>query len=327
MKIYIYYNITEKPWGGGNSFLKAFRNYIHRSRKDVEIVTSINDDYDVFFMNGGHKDQGVYIDLKEVGKIARPSLIKRFLGKKRPEIIYRLDGARFRYSKTRSEMDDLQFKALSLADHAIFQSEECLDSFKEVGYSGKNYSIILNGVDQTIFNTHGKTRWDRGTTVKILSTGWSSNIHKGFEVISLFSEIEGVESYFVGNWCKEVDVRKVKVIPPVKQEELSLYYKDSDLFLHAAEDDPCPNVVLEALCSGLPIIYHNSGGTKELAANYGVPLPEIISKESLTATIKKIKTDYGLYVDRIENDMKRFSIDTVAEQYLAVFEKVLRSEG
>ena len=47
-------------------------------------------------------------------------------------------------------------------------------------------------------------------------------------------------------------------------------YKSSDVFLHPSENDNCPNVVLEAMSSGLPIIYHNSGGTPEIASDYGV---------------------------------------------------------
>ena len=34
IKVYIYYNITEKPWGGGNSFLKSFKKYIIANRSD-----------------------------------------------------------------------------------------------------------------------------------------------------------------------------------------------------------------------------------------------------------------------------------------------------
>lgn len=323
MRIYIYYNITDKPWGGGNSFLKAFRNYIISNRKDIKIVNSINDEYDIFLMNGGHKDQGIYIDLEEVVRYTRPSCLRKFFKKGNAKLIYRLDGIRLRYNKTTSEMDELQFSALKLADHIIFQSKECLMSFREIGYRGQNYSIIYNGVDQDIFNINGRVKRNKDNMIKILSAAWSSNIRKGFEIISLFSEIEGVESFFVGNWCKEVSSRNVKIHTPVKQEDLSKHYNNCDLFLHAAQNDPCPNVVLEALSSGLPVIYHNSGGTPEIASNYGVPLPDLISKESLQETLDKIMGNYDLFFNRIEKNMMNYSMESVAEQYLKVFEKVI----
>ena len=326
MKVYIYYNITDKPWGGGNSFLKAFRNYIIHNRKDITLVNSINGEYDIFLMNGGHKDQGIYIDLDEVVKYAKPFSLKKIFTKKKTKVISRLDGIRIRYNKTKSEMDELQLNASKLADYVIFQSRECLMSFREIGYRGQNYSIIYNGVDQDIFNINRKLKWDKDNGIKILSAAWSSNINKGFEIMSLFSEIEGVESHYVGNWCKEVNPRKVNIHPPVKQEELSKHYNKCDLFLHAAQNDSCPNVVLEALSSGLPVIYHNSGGTPEIASNYGVPLPDVISRESLQVTLDKIKSNYEFLYSRIESDMSNFSINNVAEQYLKVFEKVLNED-
>lgn len=36
--------------------------------------------------------------------------------------------------------------------------------------------------------------------------------------------------------------------------------------------DPCPNSVLEAMATGLPILYSNSGGTPELVGNAGISM-------------------------------------------------------
>lgn len=325
LKIFIYYNITEQPWGGGNSFLKAFKKYlITQKNQEIEIIDNIKKDYDIFFMNGGHKDQGKYIDINEIKKIKYGTFFEKLFGKKKDiKIIYRLDGARYKYNKTKSLMDELQYKALNLADYTIFQSKECVDSFKELGYHGENHCIIYNGVDQDIFNFNGKKFWDKKQNLKILSCTWSSNIHKGFEVISKFSEQADVESYYVGNWNNDVDKRKVKIIPPIKQEELAKLYKESDVFLHAAENDPCPNVVLEAMSCGLPIIYHNSGGTPEIAGKYGIPLPENITDETISQLLDNMKENYDKFVDLLKNDKEKFSIKTTAEEYISVFKKVL----
>ncbi len=327
IRVYIYYTITHKPWGGGNSFLKALKHYINHKQNDLfEIVEDIHDDYDIFFMNGGHKNQGVYIDLQEISTIKRKISWLSFL-KNHKKIVYRLDGARYKYNKTRSEMDDLQFQATQFADHIIFQSQECVESFVALGYKDHKHSIIYNGVNQTIFNTKEKYFWDGKSALKIFSANWSANIHKGYPAIAAFSEHSEVASYFVGNWHQETPSKNVNVLPPVPQEELANYYKNCDVFLHAAQNDPCPNVVLEALSCGLPVLYHNSGGTKEIAAPYGLPLPDEITPESIHAVLQEMRSRYHEFKTAILRDMEKFSIEVVGEQYLEVFKKVVNGES
>lgn len=321
IKIYIHYNITDKPWGGGNSFLKAFRDYIRNHKKDhYKVVNKITKDCDIFFMNGGHKGQGVYLDLAEIKEIKNK---KRLFQKNKRKIIYRLDGARYKYIKEKSVMDELQYEALQYSDFVIFQSQECLESFAELGYNKNNYVTIHNGVNQQIFNTYNKSFWDKKEKLKVFSCNWSANLHKGYKTIAKFSENENVESHFVGRWNNEVDPKNVKILPPMEQKELANYYKKCDVFLHPAQNDPCPNVVLEAMSSGLPVIYHNSGGTPEIASKYGICLPDVINNKSIDAIIKDLTEQYDRYVKLLKDDSEFFSINNVAEKYLSIFNKVI----
>jgi len=331
MRLFIYYNTTDKPWGGSNSFIKAFKKYINNKRKvAIQLVTDINADYDIFFMNGcsksAAKGKRTSINLKEIEKIKKygyTSFIKRVLSKKiKKKIVYRLDGLRAIYNNEFSPMDELQIQASNFADHIVFQSKHCLDSFKSFGYNKNNYSIITNGVDQAIF-TMRKRLWNKIDKLKIFSANWSSNPNKGFRTIAAFSENERIESYFVGNWPDKIDKKNVIFFPPMKQEELAKRYKKCDIFLHAAKNDPCPNTVLEALSCGLPVIYHNSGGSVEIAKEYGVPLPKLINDETIQTTLEKIKQNYDVLVKRIIRDRQEFSIDYVAEKYIEVFSKLL----
>ena len=325
IKICIYYNITENPWGGGNSFLKAFKKYILSERADKFIVVdTIKDYYDILLVNGGHKDQGVYIDIKEISRAKNGSFFKKLLGKTSPKMLYRLDGARSNYTKTAvSAMDRLQYQALGLADFTIFQSQDCLTTFQQIGYQGTRHVIIHNGVDQGMFNTNGKSFWNKEGKLKIFSANWSSNIHKGYSVIADVSEHEEVESYFVGNWPENVDKKNVTTLPPMKQQALAEYYKSCDVFLHAAQNDPCPNVVLEALSCGLPVLYHNSGGTPEIASEYGMALPDTVDQHTIASTIDRLASEYNPLVAKIMRDHHRFSINRVADQYLSIIENLL----
>lgn len=324
MKIYIYYEETDKPWGGSNSFIKAFKRYLkEKKREEIKIATDIDGDYDLFFMNTGLKAPGVQIGIDEIQKIKKYGYIKltKRLFRENPgkKIVYRVDGLRVIYNDQWDKMDDLQLQASYLADHIIFQSKHCLASFKRFGYNSDNYSIIYNGVDQHIFNLFDKKFWNDTEKLKIFSCNWSNNPRKGYSTIAYFSEINGIESYFVGNWPEEIEKRKVIYLPPMKQEELVAYYKKCDVFLHAAENDPCPNVVLEALSCGLPIIYHDSGGTPEIARNYGLPLPKDITIETIFDLIETMKEKYPQFVENIKKDMKKFSIERAVQEYINIF--------
>jgi glycosyltransferase involved in cell wall biosynthesis len=171
----------------------------------------------------------------------------------------------------------------------------------------------------------GKKFYKNGK-LKILSASWSSSLYKGFNAIADFSENTDVECVHVGRWNENVDKKNVKLINPLIREDMALAYKDADIFLHAAQNDPCPNVVIEALSSGLPVIYHNSGGTTELAEGYGFPLPIDMNYESINALIGNIKVQYDSIISNIRENLNQFSIATSAEKYLEYLYMVHKNE-
>lgn len=339
MKVCIYYKTIDAPWGGGNQFLRAFKQYLRK--QGIYVTDNPNKDVDLILINGASSGaypglsryimglkkrlggSGTNIDinkikaLKEYGFTSR--LRKLFVGKRGKKIVYRLDGYAAHYARRENnEMDRIQLKLLNLVDYVIFQSQSCADSFLQVKGKLPPSNIILNGVNQEFFNLVDKTYWNGQDRIKIFSCNWSANPNKGYPTIATMSELDSVESYFVGNWPEQIDPKNVHIKPPMKQLELAAKYKKCDIFLHASKNDPCPNVVLEALSSGLPVIYHNSGGTPEIASDYGVALGD-----DLEATLEQMKTDYWMFVDRIQKNHHTFSIYFAAEKYLEVFRRVL----
>lgn len=323
MNIYIHYEICNQPWGGINSFFKSLREYITEYHsQDITLVDSFKK-CDIFLMGAGSLGQGKLIDYQMIRSLIekRNNIFNKVL-KNNFKLVHRLDGLRSIYNNFYDPTDDLQIRLAMLADNIIFQSDFSLDNFKRFGYKKNNYTIIYNGVNQRIFNSHNKKFYKDGK-LKILSVNWSCNPRKGYKVIADFSENPQVESCFVGNWNNEIDKKNVKVIPPLQREELVKYYKEADIFLHAAENDPCPNVVLEAMSCGLPIIYHNSGGTREIASEYGIALPQEINNETINNTIVMVKKEYNYYLEKLLQDKKNFSINTAAEKYLSYFKLIL----
>jgi glycosyltransferase involved in cell wall biosynthesis len=69
---------------------------------------------------------------------------------------------------------------------------------------------------------------------------------------------------------------RVTFLGPYTQAEAPAIFQRADLLLHTKYNDPCPAVVIEAMASGLPVVYSRSGGVPELVgteAGLGVDAP------------------------------------------------------
>jgi len=61
---------------------------------------------------------------------------------------------------------------------------------------------------------------------------------------------------------------------PVGPEVYNQIYSAANWMLHLAWADHCPNVVVEALAQGTPVVCSDVGGTKELVGGYGLVLKD-----------------------------------------------------
>ena len=72
-----------------------------------------------------------------------------------------------------------------------------------------------------------------------------------------------------------------------------------------SERDPCPNTVVEAILSGIPVCYNIQGGTKEIVKDCGLPLEQFDDLlEQCSSFHEKCAKRQDLY------------FDSVAEKYL-----------
>ncbi|HEX6098474.1 MAG TPA: glycosyltransferase family 4 protein [Thermoanaerobaculia bacterium] len=76
-------------------------------------------------------------------------------------------------------------------------------------------------------------------------------------------------------WCRELGIAdRVDFLGPYRQEDAPGIFRRAHVLLHTMALDCCPTVVLEAMASGLPVVYGASGGVPELVgANAGVGIP------------------------------------------------------
>ena len=323
MNICILFDTIDAPWGGGNQFLKGLAAAL--SRMGHRVGKRPDSDTQVVLLNahtmGANRPlrPRQVLQLKHTGRMNHlgrliPEWIQQRWERRGPVLVHRVDGVAELVRGRRTIADEVQPAINRLTDHTIFQSEYCKASFAEhCGIVPSSSRVVLNGTDPRLFFPDIDTSWDGGP-MRLIAASWSSNRRKGFADISQFSRLPGVELTFAGNWCPDIDPLDVKLAGPLNSKKLGSLMRASHAMVHAAWNEPCSNAIVEAMASGLPVIYRDSGGNRELSGEYGVAM-----SDSLSDTLDALRAMYGELREKVLADRAKFLIRRAAEEYLAVF--------
>jgi glycosyltransferase involved in cell wall biosynthesis len=109
-------------------------------------------------------------------------------------------------------------------------------------------------------------------------------------------------------------------------------FRRAHVLLHTKVKDPCPTLVLEAMASGLPVVYPASGGTPELVgdeAGIGVVHPdtwerdEPPSPEALAEAVDAVLSDRARYAQAARaRAVERFALEPWLDRHAELFERL-----
>ncbi len=184
--------------------------------------------------------------------------------------------------------------AVRKAAAVLCVSEDLAEIAGKLGAPRENVHTIRNGVDDSVFHVRGQkqARAELGLEIKgrlVLFVGWLSAL-KGvpqlLEATASLNRREGADWQLalVGEGAIEPDLRRqaqelgiaerVRFVGAQNAQQISTWMNASDFLCLPSESEGCPNVVVEALACGTPVVANAVGGIPELVnERSGVLMP------------------------------------------------------
>jgi len=180
--------------------------------------------------------------------------------------------------RTEISMRIIRFIRSHIANAVVYQSEHVMGAWeKNYGETSAENHLIYNGVDLDRFHPQGPTL-DPHSGIRILSvegTQGNDPFNIAFQLSRTLNNRDINHEVLMvgrdrGGFAERVSsIPDVRFIGRVEPADLPQYYRGSDLFLSTdILEAGCPNVVLEAMAAGTPVIGVDAG-----------PLPELVGKE------------------------------------------------
>jgi glycosyltransferase involved in cell wall biosynthesis len=245
--------VADAPQGGMYSFFRNFRKYLDSAA--VSVTDDVEADYDVLVANSWVVPEAVVARAKR----RRPRL----------KVLHRIDGSAADYGRD-AGADVRQALVDLLADATVFQSAYGREVTRRRGIIAGDGPVIHNAVDVERFRADGP-RLPLPGTIRLAHVAYSTNARKGAAaVFGLARRRADVTFVMVGRYEAPAALPpNVVMLGLTDWERLPVILRSCTALLTLSENEACPNVVLEGLASGLPVLYKASGGTPELVGECG----------------------------------------------------------
>jgi glycosyltransferase involved in cell wall biosynthesis len=219
------------------------------------------------------------------------------------------------------------FKNLSIVSPSIWLKEQSESSYL---FKQQKHFVIPNGLDTAIFKVYDKlfcqslfdVPKDKKTVLFVAQA--VSNRVKGFkylmEALSLMKD--DITILVIGEGTLENQLKEVMYLGSIQDERLlALAYNTADVFVLPSLADNLPNVIVESLCCGTPVVSFEVGGIPDLIEN-GVNgfLAQAANAASLA---EKLTTALNFDWKRQEisaSARKKYDRNVQVDAYISLFE-------
>ncbi len=292
--------------GGPRIFVSRLFNYLQEAGK-VKIVES---KHDLYFST---------VSPGDIGEVSGPT-------------VYRAASCYYDTNVKRTfGLNKKMKKAIKRATYVIYQTKFAHKLCNGViGKRKHNLEFISNGFDRDkyedieAYNSEYEhvfvaySKWTKAKRLKLIVQSF------------LKAKIENSCLLVIGESKKHTDKKNVIYLGNLRFEDVVPYLKGRYYFVHLCLADICPNVVVEALSFGCPVICSNVGGAQELVQEDGL-VANCDRNFVYKRRPQKVKTSLKPIIRCLRNVIKQewnvsradLGMDICAERYMQVFKKCL----
>ncbi|MDA9179736.1 glycosyltransferase [Emcibacteraceae bacterium] len=220
--------------------------------------------------------------------------------------------------------------AIDYAEKVICVSRALKEALLSYGVEEKKLVVIYNGVDPECFNTKAPINPLREEYY--LTVGNLVPLKGHHITLNTFFEMPKQRLIIVGNGEQRSDLKKqakdlgiqgrVQMIKHLDQKKLAEFYAGATATILMSSMEGMPNVVLESLAVGTPVVATNVGGIPEVINEHnGLLLKERDEYNLLNAMEKVKETNWNR--EEIAKTVKEFRWHNVAKKQFAIYQEAI----
>ena len=288
--------VADARGGGMYSFFRNLRAWL--TQRGFPFTDRIEDDWDVIVVNSW----ALPFRTVQAAKRARPHA----------RVLHRIDGSAVDYGRD-APSDVRQALVNTCADVTVFQSAYGRDATRRRRVILADGPIVHNPVDVERFRPDGE-RDSLPGTLRVAHVAFSTNDRKGAAgVYQIARRRPDVTFVLGGRYDHAPALPNVVNLGYVDWAKLPAMLRGCHALLTLSENETCSNVVIEALASGLPVLYLASGGTPELVGDGGARVTVDTFDETLRHVFARRETFTAAARRRA---LEHFSFDVIFPRYL-----------
>ena len=270
--------------------------------------------------------------------------VLRIAKRRRAAIVVNQDGVGYPgvYGDDTESVNRPLRRCLRAADHVLYQSEfSKLSADLFLGEPPGSWEILPNAVDVSRFTPADAP--PAGGPVVLLG-GDQTQAYRLELALTTFAVVRSrhpdarllVTGRLVSSpeaLLDDLGLREhVSFLGEYAQRDAPGILRRAHLLLHTKVKDPCPTLVIEAMASGLPVVYPASGGTVELVgdvAGIGVEHPDTWDRdeppgaEELADAIERVLAELPRYSAAARaRAVERFALEPWLDRHAELFERL-----